>query len=272
MQASSCRLPGIDSTRRSSLMNRSAWKRLWWKKSTDGMRASRLCGHRPCFRRPLYQRRATSGALPHRFRSRRVHRWFRRTGSGWIRISSRGPDCQQGLSRNAAGQRSLHCYDRRCDRFNSSENRTSPRDASSEEDEERTPAERSRFAGKLKKIDPAAFEATPGSSGRSPSTAGFSGGDHDRVRVGVARFRRPGLQDDQGLPLRPVRTAGMQQADGRAMLRGESGTVISTQGSPSPSLLSRCRTAPAGGQGVCAPCRARRRRTAPPVPVGASFA
>ncbi|MFD5060753.1 MULTISPECIES: hypothetical protein [unclassified Streptomyces] len=128
-----------------------------------------------------------------------------------------------------------------------------PEGCSSEEDEERTPAERSRFAEKLKKIDPAAFEATSGSSGRSPSTAGFSGGDHDRVRVGVARFRRSGLQDDQGLPPRPVRTAGMQQAGGRAMLRGESGTVISTHASPSPSLLSCCRTAPAGGQGVRAP-------------------
>lgn len=79
----------------------------------------------------------------------------------------------------------------------------------------------------------------------------FSGGDHDRVRVGVARFGRSGPQDDQGLPPRTVRTAGMQQAGGRAMLRGESGTVISAHASPSPSLLSCCRTAPAGGQGVC---------------------
>ncbi|MGW5275906.1 hypothetical protein ACWEQP_25710 [Streptomyces sp. NPDC004044] len=101
-----------------------------------------------------------------------------------------------------------------------------PEEYSSEENEERTPAERARSAEKLQKIDPAAFEATSGSSGRSPSTAGFSDGDHDRVRVGVARFRRPGLQDDQALPLRLVRAAGVQQAGGLAMLRGESGTAM----------------------------------------------
>lgn len=145
--------------------------------------------------------------VTHGFRSRRVRRWFRRTGSGWIRIGSRGPDCHQGLSHNAAGKRS------RCiattGRVTDSElprEPDEPEGCSFEEDEEGTPAERSRFAEKLKKIDPAAFEATSGSSGRSPSTAGFSGGDHDRVRVGVARFRRPGLQDDQGLPLRLART------------------------------------------------------------------
>lgn len=171
MQASPCRLAGIDSTRRSSLMNRSAWKRLWCKESSGGMHASRLCGHCPCFQRSLYQRRAASGALPHGFRSRRVHRWFRRTGSGWIRIRGRGPDGHQGLFRNAAGQRSRciattgHVTDSELLR-----KPDEPEGCSSEEDEERTPAERSRFAEKQKKIDPAAFEATSGSSGRSAST------------------------------------------------------------------------------------------------------
>lgn len=139
----------------------------------------------------------------------------------------------------------------------------------SSEEVERAPAERCRFAEKLKKIDPAAF-------------VGFI-----RPEPLDRRLQRWRSRSCAGgcCPVSPSGTAGRPGPaaapgpDGRyaasrcpAMLCGESGTVISTQGSPSPSLLSCCRTAPAGGQGVCAPCRARRRRTAPPVPVRASFA